>query len=806
MSIIYGSPLFLSSTSSQNADLPPLLNHFKATSTEENTVILSADKMYESRANELIGAVWVYGNHEPQNVKDGIQIQLSREEVIMPDPDPYITLAELPVSNASIKTVVNLKESDGKLHPYLYLSNNHNGTNGGLLLREKIGTVKGVIGSWSNPNDERYYRYWCEKEFLPKILAPEVSSQVITGNIKASWTGDSASSTLGQSKCFALSLEEYGFPPDGSYIKDEGPALPYFSSNEKRIAFNESGGVVEYYTRTSVTASLQYIKTDGTKHYESNPLSTPHGLRPAIFLPPTFKIKSIPNLDGSYDMYGDVSMLSSISLFSSSDSTVEKQIYWDTSTDFYARQFTFNSKKQYQTMLEGAIASVIVEGAPATVTDFQISGSGANPVLTWINPIDDELYQETVVIQKQGSEPTDITDGTEIYRGTDQTCTATGLEQSTDYYFAIYTISSLGIYKQPIVKSYRYDTSIYGIKRDYTQLNPEWARTDNAVGFTATASVGTVAGSSDFDSCYPWSEIKRETLSTGDVMVKIPKFWYKRYREGNYEYIKIADAKIDGFELHPAFYHSGKESDSIYVGSYKTSADNNSKSGVKPGDMKKISEFRSNAKLKGIGWCILDISSLSAIQMLILVEFANNNVQKVIGRGYCDSSEYGTIITGSTNSVPNATGIPSGIDGKVDVVWRGIEGLWGNIYEWIDGINWDNGSYYVCNNPSQYAEDTTNNYTKLSFNGATNWDRSYITEEGLDSGINSHVLLPSSAGGGSESTYYCDASKSGDGWKALAHGGIWSDGSSCGLFSTNFFYAASNAYTYFGSRLLYIPE
>lgn len=137
--------------------------------------------------------------------------------------------------------------------------------------------------------------------------------------------------------------------------------------------------------------------------------------------------------------------------------TVTKTVEWNNEANFFARQFTYNSKKQYQTMLEGAVASIIVEGAPANVTDFQITGSGASPVLTWKNPVDDELYKETVAIQKQGSEPTDITDGTEIYRGTDETCTATGLEQSTDYYFAIYTVSGLGAYKQPVVKSYRFD-------------------------------------------------------------------------------------------------------------------------------------------------------------------------------------------------------------------------------------------------------------------------------------------------------------------------------------------------------------
>lgn len=138
--------------------------------------------------------------------------------------------------------------------------------------------------------------------------------------------------------------------------------------------------------------------------------------------------------------------------------TVTKTVEWNNEADFFARQFTYNSKKQYQTMLEGALASVIVEGAPAQVTDLVVSGSGGTATLTWVNPVDDPVYAETVVVWKVGSAPSDITDGTEIYRGTDQTCTATGLEQSTDYYFAVYTVSGLGVYGQPVVSDvYRYD-------------------------------------------------------------------------------------------------------------------------------------------------------------------------------------------------------------------------------------------------------------------------------------------------------------------------------------------------------------
>lgn len=345
---------------------------------------------------------------------------------------------------------------------------------------------------------------------------------------------------------------------------------------------------------------------------------------------------------------------------------------------------------------------------------------------------------------------------------------------------------------------------IYGISRNITSSSPVWARTDEAVNMTATASVGTTAGSSDFDNAAPWKNIKRETLSTGDVMVKIPAFWYRRYRSGNVEYIKIADKKTDGFTLHPAFNHAGTAKDYIYVGAYKTSSNNKSVSGASPQVSQTRATMRTNAKAKGTGWGLIDIATVSAIQMLILVEFANNNIQSVIGRGYCDSNS-AALKTGTTDSVANLTGRPSGTDGKVDVVWRGIEGFWGNVWEWTDGLNWNGGSYYVCNDPSEYADDTTTNYTKLSYTGSTSWSSSYITQEGLDTGNNPHVIMPSAAGSGSETTYDCDGCWSSTGWRVLLRSGGWNYGSLDGLFAVALNYDSSDTYTNTGSRLQQIP-
>lgn len=131
------------------------------------------------------------------------------------------------------------------------------------------------------------------------------------------------------------------------------------------------------------------------------------------------------------------------------DVSVNRAIPWSKTKDFYARQFTYNSKKQYQTMLEGALASVIVEGAPEPVSELAEQHSGSSITLTWKNPTSDELYDHTVVVYKTDAFPTSIDDGTQGYTGTDETATLSDLELGTTYYIAVFTVSYIGVYGQP---------------------------------------------------------------------------------------------------------------------------------------------------------------------------------------------------------------------------------------------------------------------------------------------------------------------------------------------------------------------
>lgn len=129
--------------------------------------------------------------------------------------------------------------------------------------------------------------------------------------------------------------------------------------------------------------------------------------------------------------------------------TVTKTVEWNNEADFFARQFTYNSKKQYQTMLEGAIATLVLAGVPDPVTELAETHSGSSITLTWKNPTSDEFYDHTVVVYKTDAFPTAIDDGTQGYSGTDETAALSGLELGSTYYIAVFTVSAYGLYGEP---------------------------------------------------------------------------------------------------------------------------------------------------------------------------------------------------------------------------------------------------------------------------------------------------------------------------------------------------------------------
>lgn len=348
-------------------------------------------------------------------------------------------------------------------------------------------------------------------------------------------------------------------------------------------------------------------------------------------------------------------------------------------------------------------------------------------------------------------------------------------------------------------------TSSTALTRLTTSNDPNNLVTVNITGNPSPA-VGTGAGSSPFDAYAPWKDMEEYNIinnavshkrgdagfsrTSYDTMVYIPEFWFKITESGGKRYFYISSGAKNGFTKHPG---SGK-----YVARYNTINGYYSKSGAAPlGNMTR-GTARTQSKAKGSKWSQYDFASWNAVWLLYLVEFADWNSQAKIGRGNVDTSSIQN--NGGTDSMTYHTGRAAGTDGQTQVQYRHIENPWGNIWEWIDGINFSERAVHVCTNRANYADDTTTNYTAA---GVTLCTDGWIKDLGMSNNF-PWAFLPNT-NGGSETTYIGDYVSSHAGWRVLMVGGVCGSASNAGLFYFSADYTSSYAGGGFGARLLYHP-
>ena len=139
-------------------------------------------------------------------------------------------------------------------------------------------------------------------------------------------------------------------------------------------------------------------------------------------------------------------------------------------------------------------------------------------------------------------------------------------------------------------------------------------------------------------------------------------------------------------------------------------------------------------------------------------------------------------------------------DGKTAVSYRGIENIFGNVSNWIDGINIQDGQAYVCYDSDSYAGSVYEDpYEKLGYVNSTTGD-SYITKMGYDE-KHPAIFLPIEVGGGS-TTYYCDYYTYEEGDRVARVGGFFSGDASVGLWYWCCHNKSYQSYYTNGARLL----
>lgn len=436
--------------------------------------------------------------------------------------------------------------------------------------------------------------------------------------------------------------------------------------------------------------------------------------------------------------------------------------------------------------------------------------------------------------------------------------------------------------------------NLYGIKRKVNDnTSPAWERIGDSIGLVAKATKNGETVQNDFDSRYPWSEIisynydviKKKINAyygdptfkfdgtNGEVLTRIPEFYWKREIINGYEYIYIADYAIAGFN----------KSEEFSVGRYDACIDEDGKlhsySGYSPSTNKNITQHRDAAKLLSDEFCMIDYRYFM-LQMLYLVEYANYNSQSQLGNGiigirynandkaiiaqertntiviatndyfkvgqqiaigttvdgvsickdrtitkiteYSKDTTEGTAITFDGDPVNiaigniihacaqkeggcDSLGMKSGClanDSQHAVIYRGIENIFGNVFNWIDGLNIQNYQAYICRNPKEYISDKFEvPYIKLGYVNCNEKDM-YIKKLGFDE-KNPDIALPIEIGGGAgSSSGMCDFYYSSEGNRVALVGGGFGSGSVAGLWYWNCGNSSVSSSLRCGARLL----
>jgi len=291
------------------------------------------------------------------------------------------------------------------------------------------------------------------------------------------------------------------------------------------------------------------------------------------------------------------------------------------------------------------------------------------------------------------------------------------------------------------------------------------------------------------------------TGADGQVMVEIPAFYYKHSYANTIHHWEISLNPATDFTIHPAFLKDGTQTAFRYIGAYEGTLYDISGSAYTDGNVGQVKDFtpttgdklssvsgklpvtngtranfRAIAANRGIGWRQQDFYISSAIQLLYLIEYASFNSLVAIGSGITNVTDwaaynnyYPIAPSGNSNVIGNATGNTAGAAAAATEVtkhmsYRGIENFYGHLWKWVDGMNINNNRAYVSNTRSDFADDTTINYTDTGVN-MINADGYQATLLNISTGF-----LPASVGA-SSSTKITDYYWQSTGWRVGFLGG-----------------------------------
>lgn len=335
----------------------------------------------------------------------------------------------------------------------------------------------------------------------------------------------------------------------------------------------------------------------------------------------------------------------------------------------------------------------------------------------------------------------------------------------------------------------------------------------------------------EFDSTLQEDGVTPANLdgTDGQVMVEIPETYVRTVYRGSTVTWEVAHIPTEGFELHPAF--EGGAVSKVYIGAYDavvydTSAasvidglnsdNNSSRVDLVNDELYSTSgnyvmvgltrdEFRQLAA--NTGFQLYDYYQWQLVQLLWITEYGNWNSQDVLGRGNVDRSYPASsnnqgdsphTVNGLSNQFGNYSGSVATGDGEPFVTYRGIENIWGNCWQFIDGVNVNNRQIFASTNEATFEDDIgTGDYSSVGTALPTATESPIKDWQAVD-----HVFVPKTVNdGASTSTYIGDAIWTDSGWRTISAGGGADNAASAGLCACSANLAASHRRRTRGSRL-----
>ena len=234
----------------------------------------------------------------------------------------------------------------------------------------------------------------------------------------------------------------------------------------------------------------------------------------------------------------------------------------------------------------------------------------------------------------------------------------------------------------------------------------------------------------------------------------------------------------------------------LYVGAYKGFVLSNrlrSLSGRLPDVSITIGDLRTAARANGAGYDQQMFFSMTLLQILYLIRFKNLNSQQALGQGLTAATA--RVNTGGTNTRGLNWGTQNAAQDQVKCL--GIEDLWGNIWERVDGCFCDANFNLLTS--FQNFNDTGAGYDNRGNLGMTASVSAFI---GRVQGTTERGFIIRE-GGGSETTFFSDwgyvvASRLG------FFGGFWADAGDAGVFRFHLSLTAANVSSHVGGRLMFL--